>query len=359
MSEILIPGAPNALPAGYATQSLSGGLPSLQLPDHVAAADIIEFTGTLTMQNIVVTVPKPLFPQQVASSTSFSSPTATGWMKIFKNSATGGFTVTVIGPNGTGVVVPQGLAGWLYSKDGVNVQVGSAGSSGSSMLVQFPNRLDLSVNHANVDNAQSNSPVLTTRTGSNAVGAFNGGGTGNKALLCIRGFDKLPLSQLTTLEFTWNDIFNDLTLGLLPYINLVVEADPVAMPGVYHIFVITAALVPTSINSFTVTSLGGGRFNYRYVAATNTIQVVWPGAVGFPPVVPVVNNGPAWFDQAFRMSDILAAYPNARLRDASSLDGGLPKATVTPSLIFVIGDSNNLIMNSKLIEQILFNGVMV
>jgi hypothetical protein len=228
---------------------------------------------------------------------------------------------------------------------------------GTNLL--YPHRLDLSVNKANVDNAQSQTPVLTTRTGTNPAGAFNGGGLGNKAFLGIMGFDSLLLSALASLEFTWDDLSNNVALGLLPYINLIVEYDPVGNPGVYKVFVITAALVPTSANAFTITALGNGRYNYKYTASNNTIQVVWPGAAGFPPVVPVVNNGPSWFDQAFRMSDILAAYPNARLRDASSLDGGMPNATVTPSVLFIIGDSNNLLYNSKLIEQIKLNGAVV
>jgi hypothetical protein len=227
-------------------------------------------------------------------------------------------------------------------------------------LVLFPNRLDVSVNKSNVDNAQSQFPVLTTRTGTNPVGAFNGGGLGNKALLGLKGYDKFLLTGLAALEFTWNDLYGDVSLGALPYVNLVVEYDPVGAPGVFKIFVITLALVPTSVNSFTQTILGPTRYKYSYVAAINTIQVVWPGVVGFPPVVPVVNNGPLWFDQAFKMSDILAAYPNARLRDASSLDGGLPKdPTITPSILFIIGDSNNILYNTKLIEQIKVNGVIV
>ncbi|MHB8107732.1 MAG: hypothetical protein ACYDH4_09960 [Candidatus Cryosericum sp.] len=240
----------------------------------------------------------------------------------------------------------------------LNLDIGGGGGGGGP-LIQFPNRLDVSVNKALVDNAQSSTPVMTVRTGTNAAGAFNGGGLGNKALLGVRGFDMVPLSALSTLEFTWQDLSNNPALGLLPYINLVVEVDPILQPGIFHIFVITLALVPTSVDAFTVTNLGGGRFIYHYDVVVNTIQVVWPGAVGLPPVVPVVNNGPAWFDQAFRMSDILAAYPNARLRDASSLDGGLPNATVTPSYLFVLGDSNNLLMCSRLLEQIKFNGVLV
>ena len=121
MSEIFAPGTPNALAAGYATQSLAGGLPTLTLGASQASADVIEFTGLLTVQDIVVVIPPPLFPQQVQSTASYSGPWGSGWIKVLKNTTSGPFQVTVTGPGGSGVVVAQGNAGWYYSKDGVNV----------------------------------------------------------------------------------------------------------------------------------------------------------------------------------------------------------------------------------------------
>ena len=122
MSEIMVPGAPTSIPAGYQSQSLSGGLPTITLASDVANADILEFTGALTVQDITVVIPPPLFPQQVVGINSFSGRTARGWMKILRNSTTGPFAVKVIGPGGQGVTLPQGEGGcWCWSKDGFNV----------------------------------------------------------------------------------------------------------------------------------------------------------------------------------------------------------------------------------------------
>src|SRR5271169_751457 len=80
------------------------------------------------------------------------------------------------------------------------------GGGGGGALQEFVNRIDVSVNKARVDNAQSSSPVLTTQTGTNLVGAFNGGGLGNKAILGIQGFDLMPLSQLFSIVWVWREM---------------------------------------------------------------------------------------------------------------------------------------------------------
>lgn len=138
MSEIAIPGAPNTIPAGYRTQSLAGGLPSIVLASDVANADILELTGTLTVQNINVVIPAPLFPQQVVGVNSYAGPTHSGWLKLIRNSTTGAFNVTVSGPNGTSAGVPQAAVGWYYSPDGVNVFAVTAPTLAGSSVIYRP-----------------------------------------------------------------------------------------------------------------------------------------------------------------------------------------------------------------------------
>jgi hypothetical protein len=139
MSEIITPGAPTGIPSGYAFQSLTGGFPSIQLSANVAAADVLELTGTLTVQDITVLIPKPLFPTQTSGTTSYSTPTASGWMRIVKNSTSGGFNVflkCVGGPNS--LVVPQGQTLWAYSPDGLSVFAVSAnGAAGAGIGLTF------------------------------------------------------------------------------------------------------------------------------------------------------------------------------------------------------------------------------
>jgi hypothetical protein len=138
MSEIMTPGAPTGIPAGYATQTLVGGQPTLLLTPNVAAADVIELTGALTGQDIVVAVPAPLFPTQVVGSNttgSYSGPTGFGWAKIFKNSTTGPFNVVLQCQNGPNTLpIPQGETFWAFSPDGLSIFQGS-GASGTTVVI--------------------------------------------------------------------------------------------------------------------------------------------------------------------------------------------------------------------------------
>lgn len=129
MSELQNPGAPNPIPAGYAAQSLTGGFPSIVLSDNVAAADILEFTGVLTAQDITVVVPPPVFPQQVTSTSAYFGAPAPGWLKVLKNSTSGPFAVKVTGPGGSALAVPQGQSGVYFTKDGKHVESVQAMSS--------------------------------------------------------------------------------------------------------------------------------------------------------------------------------------------------------------------------------------
>ncbi len=238
-----------------------------------------------------------------------------------------------------------------------------------STLLAFPNRLDLSVNKANVDNTQSASPVITTRTGTNPAGAFNGGGLGNKGILGIQGFDGTALSALTSIEYVWREMeaAHSNPLGLQPYLNLIIEPDPDLHPGVYKILTIGNTDLP--IFCCAPTALAPGRWDYLWKPAPtpgnppygpNVVQVVLDFAAGPLPIVPPdIVLGPTWPSHAYFMSTILAAFPNARLRDVSTLDGGLPKTTVTPALLVIIGDSNNVVMVSRLIESVKVNGSSV
>jgi hypothetical protein len=237
-------------------------------------------------------------------------------------------------------------------------------------LQAFPLRVDLSVNKANVDNAQSTAPVLTTRTGTSTAGAYNGGGTGNKAILGIQGFDGFPLSALLSLEVVWKEVApaqNPLAMEV--YVNLIVEPDPVGHPGVYKIFVVSNTDAP--ILCFTETIPTPGTHDYTWLPAPpvpvmgpNVVQVVGPVSpntfkIGADPAIPSFNPvppGTIWQSQCFTIASILAQYPSARLRDVNSGDGGLPAATVTPAILIIVGDSGNTIMASRLIEHVRVNG---
>lgn len=113
------------LPAGFAARVVAGGV-DVNLTSSEGAADLIELTGLLT-GNIRVTIPTPLITQIIGTSGGADFKVGLSWMKLIRNSTTGSFTVTVVGPaGGSGIVLTQGEAQWLYSRDGKTAQPGSA-----------------------------------------------------------------------------------------------------------------------------------------------------------------------------------------------------------------------------------------
>lgn len=229
---------------------------------------------------------------------------------------------------------------------------------GGGDLFAFPNRGDFSVNKASVDNAWSSQPVIKTQTGVNTAGGYNGGGLGNKAILGVDVGNGLPLASFVSLSYTWRPMVPYVATPFMPYINLIVE---LGLPGPagFKVFVIDPAAVP-ALNSHVTVNNGDGTFTTTFTSALNFIQVV-NDVPGYPPGVPLpaVNLAPlgTWLNRSYRIADIAAAYPLAALRRVSSLDGGLPVATVTPAMMVIGGDSGNNRVQAWRIGPMTFNGV--
>jgi hypothetical protein len=208
---------------------------------------------------------------------------------------------------------------------------------------------DLSVNKASVIGR-----VLHTQTGPNLAGGYNGGGVGNKALLGLSGFSGASLAGLK-LRMIWTSVLGDpAVLATHPFFNLILDINAT---GVFAVVSISDTLPPASDANLVVTPLGGGKFQYDFDASINTFQVVTLAAI--PAAIPVVNNGPAFFQRAYNAAGILAAYPATVLRDASSLDGGLPNTTVTTAIMVALGDSGNVAMLTRTINDLEVNGTPV
>jgi hypothetical protein len=217
----------------------------------------------------------------------------------------------------------------------------------------FSNRFDLSVNAARVDAVQSGTPVLITGTSVNNAGAFNGGGVGNKSIMGFNGHGGLPLSGIRMIQFDYEQL--SLNLGFVPQVNLVVNAGG----GLYHIFVIDLSTA-ASLNTGTITPLGGNKFRFTHDTSTNFVQVVnafTQAPIVSPPVPVAMSTGPIWNQNSFRWSDIIASFPAWVLADANSGDGGLPKNTVTPAMLIDLGDSGNVTTLAYQLSNILFNGL--
>ena len=259
---------------------------------------------------------------------------------------------------------------------------GSGGGGGGNGA--FPNRYDLSVNSARVEDATAAQPLLITLTGGNAAGGYNGGGTGNKAILGCKGHSGTPLSSITSIVFEWEKISLEAPLPpapgqYYPYVNLIVDLGPTGPPGntIRILTIDSSPLIPT-LNTGTLTVIGANRWRFTHTPGANLVQVVQrntivavpppPSDFAAPPngtgVVPialplVVAPNSAWPAFAFRYSDILAAYPNATLIDAGPptfADGGLPLGGTVPSVMMIVGDSGNHSEHTEKLLSFTING---
>ena len=233
---------------------------------------------------------------------------------------------------------------------GNGVGVGGGGGGGGGGLV-FPARYDLSVNGAHVDDVGSSGPVLVTGTQVNAAGAYNGAGVGNKAIIGFGGHPPLPVPALVSVEWEWQQL--DGGAPFMPYANLVVSGLDVPL----RIFAIDPA-APAPLNVGTLTVLGPGHFSFLHDARTNFVQVVQPNLPNtFSPPVPVAAGaGVDWHNLSFDWAAIVLAFPGAQLVDGSTLDGGMPKTTVTPQLIICSGDATNVRARSHRLLSVKLNG---
>jgi len=213
--------------------------------------------------------------------------------------------------------------------------------------------LDYSVNGARIYNMETETPVFVTNTQVNAAGAYNGAGVGNKAILGCTGYSGTALGAITSIYWEWEHLSFEADAPR-PYVNFIVQMTP----GVYRIFALDPA-APAPLNIGTLTNLGSNRFSFMHTTATNSVQVVnaFTTAPFVSPPVPVAHGAAPWPSASFNYSDILSSFPAAALIDVSSLDGGMPKTTVTPSMLLALGDSSNVTHRIYRILDFKINGV--
>lgn len=232
--------------------------------------------------------------------------------------------------------------------------------TGGSNLFQFPNRVDLSVNTAWVMDPYSPNPMLHTGTGGNAVNGFNGAGVGNKSILGFDVGNGLPLGALANID--WN--YQDLSPYIVqpwpkPFANLII--DLLGTNLLYVLAIIDPQANPALIMGTNTVNMDGTS-TWAWNGATDAMLIVGSDVVSpaKPILLPPTHTvGVGFLNNSFSIATILATYPAATLRRASSLDGGMPRATVTPAFMLVEGDSaNNRNINVRL-GPVHFNGVAV
>lgn len=244
------------------------------------------------------------------------------------------------------------------------LEVGGGGGGGGGVSV--PNRRDHSVNGGAVDDFTKTPCILRTNTNVNNAGAFNGGGIGNKGILGHFLTAPLLLSALARVQLDYELLAPENGTGPLrvPYLNAIVEFDPAGAPGVYSVLVFGDPNSPPALNLGVFSSLGGDKYRTVWTAANYVSVVVFKGtlinslAPGIPPatIPPDATVGAAWPNNSYSIPTLLAQYPNARIVNASSGDGGLPKNTITAGLLAILGDSGTVIQNAVRINAWLLNG---
>jgi hypothetical protein len=273
-------------------------------------------------------------------------------------------------------------------------------AGGGTSVVRYPNRYDLSVNNARVENAAASVASMITGTATAAAGSYIGGGTGNKALLGCKGHDGLLLSALQSLEWSWELVgFQDPNPRFYaPYLNMQVQLTT----GEYKILVVDPNV--TGLNLGTLTSLGANKFRFRHDTSVNFVSVgdafsarpanpalglvdmplvcdpvnppsapgTTPNPVAYaagppPPVVPAPIIPGTWPGYSFRYTDILAVpgWSGAKLVDVFIGDNGLPGPAptigspgglITPAVLLSLGNSGFHDQRNLRVSSILLNG---
>ncbi len=242
------------------------------------------------------------------------------------------------------------------------------GGGGGGLFGEVGGSVDFSVNAAALNGGYDDgSVILRTGTRPNAAGAYNGGGTGNKAIGGVFGFNGLPIGDLEAIEYTWENVdgpggpfFNPpgAMSVLTPYVNFVVDFDPLGAGDLKVCVALDDSLnaaITAAIGTFSNPG-GDNILTYAWDGLTQDILIVGqvPPAPGGVPAN--VSVGASWLENSYTWQAIIAANPDAILVDAFTGDGGLPAGAVTPAIMVASGDSGNVVRSSKKISAFSVNG---
>lgn len=216
-------------------------------------------------------------------------------------------------------------------------------TNGRSLLPE--DFFDHSVNKGQVDIAldgvQSESLALrlSTRSGSNDTGAFNGSGTGSRAILGISSYDKRELSTLSSITFDAK------TYAGTERISILLLVDPACDGSTPRVFSVDGGAIGS------VSDIGNGYNRYRVTLTDESWQI--SGAAFTDPgnssvtLVPS-SSGPS----KASLSALLAKYPHACLRNAASGDEGLAKGAPSSAVLFALGSASTTTTNGAFINRL-------
>jgi hypothetical protein len=281
---------------------------------------------------------------------------------------------------GEGVVASDGGGGTAtvtiprtVAVDGTTITGDGSTGNPLAVVVPFdPALIDFSVNNAAGDLIDARL-VLRTGGSANPTGAFNGGGTGNKAIVGYPlGLAGIPMGALLSVDYTWTNLlglggpfFNPPTAAtvITPYLNFLVDF------GGGNLRVLVAC--NDQLNPLITAAIG----TYSNPGGLNVLTYAWSSAqavciVGSPPaavpggVVPLVSVGASFLENAYSWAALVAANPLARVIDAfpanpvlSPLgDGGMPVGALVAGIVIASGDSGNVVKSGKALSSWRVNG---
>lgn len=201
---------------------------------------------------------------------------------------------------------------------------------------------DQSVGRAQVetrlDGVTSTSKAIRFQTqgGATSAGAYNGTGTGNRALLGLGSWHAKPLGTLTDMRWEAKSDFGTLLVGVILQIDLkcdgsnivVAEARPAALP---------APVTKTD-----------GYTEYRALL-TDTAWISLKTSVLHPTTGAELLSTNTGSPRA--LSDVYAAYPAACLKNIATGAASLPKNIPTAAILWSLGDDANIASSSLFIRR--------
>ena len=208
--------------------------------------------------------------------------------------------------------------------------------------------------------------VLRTGGITNSPGAFTGGGTGNKAILGIAGFDGLPLASLASIAFSWTNVvgpggpFYSPPSGgntTVPWVNVLVDFNPAGPSDIRILVLMDSSLSPAisgSVGSYTNL---GNTITHSWTSAVNVMIVSSPPNPAPGGILPNLSVGPTWPSNSYKFSSLVAANPQAVLRDCYPADNGMLAGAVLPAILLCSGDSGNVTKSGKRIRALAVNGI--
>lgn len=194
-------------------------------------------------------------------------------------------------------------------------------SDSGDEVADLSSLLDHSVNDARIGVEDDvGGLLLRTEEGDNEVGAFNGSGTGNKAIGGVLGWSGVGLGDLSGLAVETQLVGGSTT----PYFNLVLDLDGTG--STLNVIVTDTSMVDSPED------LGDGVTRYAFAADAPQ----WKAVGGLDDLLPEHLSS-----EGGTLTSVLAAYPDACLRDADTGDNGLPAGVVTSAVMIILGDSLN------------------